>query len=84
MTIQKQFILRYKEFGHVRFEIPALYTESLNAKALSQALNKIEGVYRVKVFNSQGKLIKQGFFIIIIIIFVVFIYDGFCLLFVVF
>ncbi|MFZ2725682.1 MAG: hypothetical protein WAX77_05495 [Methylococcaceae bacterium] len=56
MTIQKQFILRYKEFGHVRFEIPALYTESLNAKALSQALTKIEGVYRVKVFNSQQKL----------------------------
>jgi hypothetical protein len=56
MTIQKQFILRYKELGHIRFEIPAIYAEELNANALMQAVANIEGVYRVKVFNSQQKL----------------------------
>lgn len=56
MAIQKQFVLRYREEGHIRFQIPAKFCESATAKALTQALLKLDGVYRVKLYSGQKKL----------------------------
>lgn len=56
MAIQKQFVLRYREEGHIRFEIPAQFCEPSTAKALTAALLKLEGVYRVTLYASQKKL----------------------------
>lgn len=54
MAIQKHFILRYRDEGHVRFQIPALFCEISTAKALTTALLKIDGIYRVDI-NRNGK-----------------------------
>jgi len=56
MAIQKQFVLRYREDGHIRFQIPAHFCESVTAKSLTQALLNLEGIYRVHVYTSQKKL----------------------------
>ncbi len=56
MAIQKQFVLRYREEGHIRFAIPAQFCEPSAAKALTAALLKLEGVYRVTLYASQKKL----------------------------
>lgn len=56
MTIQKQFILRYREEGHLRFEIPAQFCDAATAKTLTSALLAEEGVYRVSVYRAQKKL----------------------------
>ena len=53
MTIQKQFILRYREEGHLRFEIPAQFCDAATAKTLTSALLAEEGVYRVSVYRAQ-------------------------------
>lgn len=56
MAIQKQFVLRYRNEGHLRFEIPAQFCDVATANALSSALLAVEGVYRVQVYRSQQKL----------------------------
>lgn len=56
MAIQKQFILRYREEGHVRFQMPARFCEPDTAAALTAALSKLDGVYRVNVYRSARKL----------------------------
>lgn len=56
MAIQKQFILRYRDEGHLRFEIPAQFCDVATAKALSTALLAEAGIYRVSVYRSQKKL----------------------------
>ncbi len=57
MAIQKQFILRYRDEGHLRFQIPAQFCELKTAQALATELLRIEGVYRVQVHRSQQKLV---------------------------
>jgi hypothetical protein len=56
MAIQKQFVLRYRDEGHLRFEIPIQFCEAATATALTSALLALEGVYRVHVYSNQKKL----------------------------
>ena len=56
MSIQKEFVLRYRVDGHVRFQIPAPICNVDAAKALTDGLSGIDGVYRVNLYRSQQKL----------------------------
>jgi hypothetical protein len=56
MSIQKECVLRYREDGHVRFQIPAQLCKVNAANAITTGISGIEGVYRVKLYRSQQKL----------------------------
>ncbi len=56
MSIQKEFVLRYRIDGHVRFQIPALVCDATIAKAITDNLLAIDGVYRVNLYRNQHKL----------------------------
>lgn len=56
MSIQKEFILRYRIDGHIRFQIPAKICEETVAKAVTNAILAIDGVYRVNLYRKQQKL----------------------------
>jgi len=56
MAIQKQFVLRHRDEGHLRFEIPVQFCDAVCAKALTNAVLALDGIYRVKVYSSQKKL----------------------------
>jgi hypothetical protein len=56
MSIQKEFVLRYRTSGHVRFQVPALMCDAALAKALTDGIVAIEGVYRVNFYRGQRKL----------------------------
>ena len=56
MSIQKEFVLRYREDGHVRFQIPAQICNVDAAKAVTDGISDIDGVYRVNLYRNQQKL----------------------------
>jgi hypothetical protein len=56
MSIQKEFVLRYRVDGHVRFQIPAQICNADAAKVITDGLSEIDGVYRVNLYRSQKKL----------------------------
>ena len=56
MSIQKEFLLRYNVDGHVRFEIPARICNVDVAKAVTDGISGIDGVYRVNLYRNQQKL----------------------------
>ena len=56
MSVQKKFVVRYREEGHVRFQIPIEICQADVAKVLGAGIAKIDGVYRVNLYRSQGKL----------------------------
>jgi len=56
MSIQKEFIIRYRADGHVRFEIPDQLCDATVAKLVSGKVLAIDGVYRVDLFRRQKKL----------------------------
>ncbi len=56
MSIQREFVLRYRIDGHVRFQIPALVCDETIAKAVTDGISAIEGVYRVTLYRRQQKL----------------------------
>jgi hypothetical protein len=56
MSIQKEFVLRYQIDGHVRFQIPARICETTIAKAITDGILAINGVYRVNLYRKQQKL----------------------------
>lgn len=56
MAIQKQFVLRHREEGHLRFEIPVQFCDVAIARALTDAVSALDGIYRVRVYSSQKKL----------------------------
>lgn len=56
MAIQRNFVMRYRENGHVRFQIPSAACDSAAAKALTEKLLELEGVYRVVLYRRQQKL----------------------------
>ncbi|MFA6164328.1 MAG: hypothetical protein WC685_12975 [Methylobacter sp.] len=56
MAIQKEFVLRYLVDGHVRFQIPAQICNVDVAKAVTDGISGIDGVYRVNLYRSQQKL----------------------------
>ena len=56
MSIQKEFVLRYREDGHIRFQIPARICNVDVAQAITDGISGIDGVYRVNLYRSQQKL----------------------------
>jgi hypothetical protein len=56
MSIAKQIIVRYRAEGHVRFAVPQSLNHPQVAQQLENALKQAEGVYRVDLYKSQGKL----------------------------
>ena len=56
MSIQKEFVLRYRVDGHVRFQIPVRICNVDVAKAVTSGISGIDGVYRVNLYRSQQKL----------------------------
>jgi hypothetical protein len=56
MTIQKEFIVRYRDDGHVRFQIPDRASEEKLAELITGQILGIEGVYAVRLYRSQKKL----------------------------
>ncbi|MCK5831026.1 MAG: hypothetical protein KAH20_12075 [Methylococcales bacterium] len=56
MSIQKKFIVRHRDKGHVRFAIPDQLCDELVAKTLTTRILELEGVYRVNLFRKQKKL----------------------------
>lgn len=56
MSIQKKITVRYRDEGHVRFEIPDELCDAIFSERLTANLLELEGVYRVKIFRRQNKL----------------------------
>ena len=56
MSIQQEIILRYKSSGHVRFQIPERLCSKEVAPFISDAIENINGVYRVNLFRNKKKL----------------------------
>lgn len=56
MSIQKEFVLRYRADGHVRFQIPAQICDSTVAQRVQDGIAGITGVYRVNLYKGQQKL----------------------------
>lgn len=56
MSIQKQFIVRYRAEGHVRFQVPRQFSDAAVAQHGVELISAIDGVYSVNVFRRQRKL----------------------------
>lgn len=56
MAIQKEFILRYRASGHVRFQIPAQVCEDTVRIRLEDGIGAIPGILNVRFFVAQCKL----------------------------
>jgi hypothetical protein len=56
MSIQKRFIVRYRDDGHVRFEIPEQLCDGVVANLLTAKILEFAGIYRVRIFRGQRKL----------------------------
>ncbi|ANE54984.1 hypothetical protein [Methylomonas sp. DH-1] len=56
MAIQKQFLLRYRGDGHVRFQLPEPACQAEVAKLLAAKLVEIDGVRSARLYRSQRKL----------------------------
>jgi hypothetical protein len=56
MSIQKEFVVRYRVDGHVRFQIPARICDFAIGKTITDCISSIEGVYRVSLYRNQQKL----------------------------
>ena len=56
MSIQKEFSVRFRAEGHVRFAIPEQLCDEDVAKLVSAEILEIDGVYKVKLFRAQKKL----------------------------
>lgn len=57
MAIQKEFILRYRSEGHVRFQIPERATRPEIAQLIADHVADIDGVYMVRVFRRSKKMV---------------------------
>lgn len=56
MAIQKEFILRYRNDGHLRFQIPARLCEASTARLIVDHVSAIPGVSSVRLYRGQQKL----------------------------
>jgi len=56
MAIQKEFVLRYRNDGHVRFQMPSPACQPTVAALISDKLAAVNGVKAVKLYRGQGKL----------------------------
>lgn len=57
MAIQKEFVLRYRSEGHVRFQIPERATQAQVAQLIADKVADIDGVYSVRLFRRSRKMI---------------------------
>ncbi|WP_150049013.1 MULTISPECIES: hypothetical protein [Methylomonas] len=57
MAIQKEFVLRYRGSGHVRFQVPARATQANVVQLITDKLCGFDGVYQVKLFRRSAKLV---------------------------
>lgn len=56
MTISQQVLLRYRDEGHLRFDLPAELSAREASQALVQGLHAREGIYRVSLSGGGRKL----------------------------
>ncbi|MCX7087533.1 MAG: hypothetical protein NTV00_05680 [Methylococcales bacterium] len=56
MAIQKEFVVRYRAVGHVRFQVPAHVCTPSVAAAIEKGIAAIAGVSSVRCFSPQRKL----------------------------
>ncbi|TPQ27015.1 hypothetical protein PL263_08110 [Methylomonas sp. EFPC3] len=56
MAIQKQFLLRYRGDGHVRFQLPVSACQAEAARQLTLKLSETGGVRSVRLYRNQRKL----------------------------
>ncbi len=56
MSIQKEFVLRHRVDGHIRFQIPAQICSVEIAKTITEGISALDGVYRVNLYRGQQKL----------------------------
>jgi len=56
MSIQKEFVLRYRDNGHARFQIPQRLCNQQIAGLLTAGIANIQGVHSVTLFRRQNKL----------------------------
>lgn len=56
MAIQKEFVVRYRSEGHVRFQIPPRATEAQVAKLITDKVAAVAGVSAVSLFRRSRKL----------------------------
>lgn len=56
MAIQKEFVIRHREDGHVRFQVPKRVAEASLVDRLTDAITAINGVQSVKLFRGSRKL----------------------------
>jgi hypothetical protein len=56
MTIQKEFVLRYRSKGHVRFQIPERACRASFASILEERIQAIKGVVKAQIYTKHGKL----------------------------
>jgi hypothetical protein len=57
MAIQKEFVVRYRDEGHVRFQIPSRATQAEIAQRITDKIGAINGVYEVRIFRNAQKLV---------------------------
>lgn len=56
MSIAKEVVLRHRESGYLRFDIPEALCTHYAAEELTRELERVEGVYRVGLNQGAGKL----------------------------
>lgn len=57
MAIQKEFVLRYRNEGHVRFQIPQRATHTQIAQLIVDKVKAIDGVYSIRLFRRSRKMV---------------------------
>jgi hypothetical protein len=56
MSIQKEFVVRYRSDGHVRFQVPERACVAPISDVIAAGVAAIAGVYRGRLFSQQRKL----------------------------
>lgn len=56
MSIKKNLCCAIRADGHVRFQIPVQVCNTDVAKAVTDGISGMDGVYRVNLYRSQQKL----------------------------
>jgi len=59
MAIQKEFVLRYRSEGHLRFQIPQRATHVEVAQVITDKMTAFDGVEGVRLFKRSKKLVVR-------------------------
>ncbi|MGR8931129.1 MAG: hypothetical protein ACU836_10845 [Gammaproteobacteria bacterium] len=57
MAIQKEFVLRYRSAGHVRFQIPERATQAEIGQLIVEKMAALDGIYTVRIFRRSRKMV---------------------------